>query len=189
MGTVRMGPPDDIRNDAKAVIVDRGSEAESYWRDRGYVTEEEVAGTGPMRTLRVEPGRIEPLNQAQVEPGPDDAMKVRMEREKEGAEEESRLEKGEGAPGAVGPTLGISPLKLTPAIEEHEAEVLAEAERIKQTQESSTQERGRATPRMPVLQTVEARDVKAGTESRTTETTKDTATRKAESEKATTRKG
>lgn len=189
MGTVRMGPPDDIHNDDKAVIVDRGSEGETYWRGRGYVTEEEVAGTGPMRTVRVEPGKVEPLNQAQIEPGPDDAMKVRMEREKEGAEDESRLQKGEGAPGAVGPTLGISPLKLTPAIEEREAEVLAEAERIQQVQKSSTQERGRTIPPEPVTQTVEARDVKAGTESRANETGRDTTNRKTETEKATTRKG
>lgn len=126
MGTVKMIPLDDVHGNARAVIVDRGSEGEEYWRKRGYVTEEEVAGTGIAGTAAgvnvsdlAKKLREERQDGAAEGDSQKEAMAVhagRQEKEEKG-DRETPVEKGEGAPGNVTGTTGSSPTKLTPDID------------------------------------------------------------------------
>ena len=88
MGTVRMVPKNWDKVDmGVGVTVDRGSEAEGLWRGKGYVTEEELQGTGPANTAVN-------LETASVETN----WKYRAEL----AEEELARLKGQGGPTAPG---------------------------------------------------------------------------------------
>ena len=124
MGTVKLVPPDDVHGNARAVIVDRGSEAEEYWRGQGLVTEEEVAGTGatpsrvdvPKLARELQSEKQDGLSQGD---GQEEAMHVHAKQQERESEDrhrhETTVEKGEGAPGIVGPS-GSSPEKLSPDV-------------------------------------------------------------------------
>lgn len=122
MGTVKMIPPDDVHGNARAVIVDRGSEGERYWRDRGYTTEEEVAGTGI--SAGISPDLVKKLQDEKQDAmahgdGQEEAMAVHARQQEKDAKghQETPVEKGEGAPGNVTGTTGSAPTKLSPDID------------------------------------------------------------------------